>query len=224
MKWRDEATKVLISFERDGKIIFTEEGKEREGTWEIKDKDVLKLEIAGEQQIFTKRFLNDDLFWLKNKKEGGRELLLIKEEVAAHMSFIEYLKTLYYQAQGTALSKLADGRYLEIHTYRGWIAHNKVTIEGEPVPDSTLFIPKNRKKYKIRDSRIVKVIVRVAYHYKDGALAIEKEENKDPARGDAVFYNAKPAKDGLYRIQKKGFIKVKNGKIAWGIGMRFLRQ
>ena len=86
-------------------------------------------------------------------------------------------------------------------------------IGGLPVPDGIVQLAKSERKYVIKDSTIVKVLVKVNYETNRGAIIIEQQEYYGYSKGDFVFQNNQPASDGKYRLGFMKYITVVNGQI-----------
>ena len=124
-----------------------------------------------------------------------------------------YLKRLYYQKNNIATRRLKTGELLEL-SFGDTVYGSEVKIEGQPVSDGFVESAEPGKKYVIKDSKIIKVLVMEKFNTNKGEIVVETKERDVPSNGDFVFQNNDVAPDGKYRLGFMWNIVVKNGRVV----------
>ena len=202
-------------FKRNGELIISLNGEVTDGKWEyLSTAKSLRIDTGTKKILLNQDFVDATIMVLRKDGQKGENLILANENLLPDLDVVKYLKGVFYQKHGVAISKLKNGQALELHYYAGFIENNKVTIESEPVQDCTVETSDLKKRYIISNGRINKVLEKKKYETKQGAIIIEEEQNSSPSKGDYVLMNNRLAPDGKYKIGMFKTITVANGRIV----------
>lgn len=203
-------------FKRDGELVMSLNGHVTIGKWEyLSAARSLLIDRNVDKILLNQSFIDPAVMVLR--KDGSKEenLVLANEVLLPDLDVVKYLKDLFYQKNNIKTSLLRNGERLEFHNCSGVINENIVTIEGEPVPNGTVVLAKSGRKLLIKDSKIIKVIVRQSYDTNFGTIIIERGEDSYPSKGDFVYMEGEtPAYDGRYKLGFMKYITVENGRIT----------
>lgn len=211
----DNLNQQKYIFKRDGELIMSLNGQVTIGKWEYLSSAIsLLIDRTQDKILLNQNFIDSAVMILK--KDGLKEdyFMLANEILLPDLNITDYLKKIYYEKNNIAIRQLKSGEFLEFNNFNGSLLNNTVTIEGELVPDGEVELEKSKRKCIIKDSKIVKILIRETFITNKGEIVIELQENWSPTKGDLVFQNNSPAPDGKYRIGFMDHIKVENGKIV----------
>lgn len=201
-------------FQRNGDLIMSLNGEVNIGRWEyISAAKSLLIDRIKDKILLNLNFVDSSVMILKKDGFKDENLMLANEILLPNLNVLGYLQKLFYSKNNISIVLLKTGQYLELYNYQGYFSGNKVTIEGDSVSDGYLEL-QSGKKIQIKDSIILRVLVRAPYKTDKGTIIIEHGRGFGPERGDQVFIDNLPAPDGKYRL---GFLKnifVQNGLIV----------
>lgn len=201
-------------FRRNGQLLISLQGNITEGRWEyLSAAKSLVIHQEPNPILLNQNFIDPVVMVLAKDGVQGKNLFLVNENLLPDLNVDDYLKSIYYERNNIEVRRSDTGVYLEINNYQGWINGNSVTIEGAPVPDGIFQLESSEKKFVIKDSRIVKVLVYQTYETNKGRIVVEQQEYMGPLSGDLVFQNDVPAVDGRYRLGFMDYLIVKDGRI-----------
>jgi hypothetical protein len=201
-------------FKRDGDLIMSLNGQVTIGKWEyLSAARSLLIDRIQDKILLNQNFIDPAVMILKKDGFKDENLILANEFLLPDLNVTDYLTKLFYQKNNITACQLMTGEFLEINNWEGWINFNKVTMEGEPVPDGFVQLAQSKKKYVIKDSKVVKVLVKYSYETNKGIIVVEHQEFQSPSKGDFVFQNKIAAPDGKYRLGFLWHITVDNGRI-----------
>lgn len=201
-------------FRRTGELVMSLNGMVTSGKWEyIPAAKSLLIDRVSDKILLNQNFIDPAVMILKMDGANSNNFILANEELLPALNVHEYLKKLYYEKNSIAILKLKSGIELEVLHYNGAVAKNKVSIDGEPVPDSIFEHAIQERKYVIRDSRVFKILANENYKTKHGLITIEQEQYYAATIGDAVFLDNLSAPNGKYKIAFMHYIEVKDGLI-----------
>ncbi len=202
-------------FKRNGELLMSLNGQVTVGHWEyLSSAKSLLIDRNIDKILLNQNFIDEAVMVLK--KDGLKEenLILANEILLPDLDVVRYLKNLFYRKNDIAIGLLKSGETLEFNNYQGFIDGNKVTIEGEPVPDGVVEFVKAEKKLVIENSKIIRVLVKQSYQTNFGKIIIEQSENSSPSKGDYVYIDENDyASDGKYKLGFMRHITVENGRI-----------
>lgn len=201
-------------FKRNGDLIMSLNGQVTIGKWEyLSAARSMLIDRIQDKILLNPHFIDPAIMILKKDGFKDENVIMANEILIPDLNVSDYLKQLYFIKNNIVVKLLKNGDYLELNDYQGYLENNKVTIEGESVPDGKFELEESEKKYLIKDSRIVKVLVRESYKTDKGMITVEKKEYAQPSKGDLVFQNNNYAPDGRYRLRFMEYITVENGQI-----------
>lgn len=202
-------------FKRNGELLMSLNGQVTIGRWEYLSaaKSIL-VDRNTDKILLNQYFIDTAVMVLKKDGINDENLILANEILLPNLDVVKHLKYLFYQKNNISVGLLKSGESLELINYYGTIHGNKVTIEGEPVPNGIVELAKSGRKLVIEDSRIIKVLVKHSYDTNFGRILIEQVENSSPSVGDFVYTNENThAPDGRYKLGFMRHITVANGRI-----------
>lgn len=201
-------------FRRNGDLVMSLNGQVSIGKWEyLSAARSLLIDRLQDKILLNQNFVTPVVMVLRKDGSRDEDLILGNEILLPDLNVLDYLKELYYQKNNIEFIKLKTGEYLELNQYEGSINGNQVTIDGEPVSDGFVQSAQPNKRYLIKNSKIVKTLVKKSYDTNKGKIVIEQQEYMEPSKGDFVFQNDKAAPDGRYRLGFMLNIVIKNGQI-----------
>lgn len=107
------------------------------------------------------------------------------------------------------IKELKDGTSIEIENGNTEYIYNniskKVTINGNPIPDTRL-IDKRNFIYNIKESIVAEILTIMEYELRDGSIIkIEQKEYSKIRKGDKIVSSKPifPIQDGIYKIRGK---------------------
>lgn len=210
----DNLNQQKYIFKRNGDLVMSLNGQVSIGKWEyLSAARSLLIDRLQDKILLNQNFISPTVMILKKDGFKDENMILANEILLPDLNVADYLKNLYYDKNNIVVIKIETGEYLELYQYHGWINGNKVTIEGEPIPDGFVQLAKSKRKCVIKDSKIVKVLIKEAYDTNKGKIVVEQEESKNPSKGDFVFQSETAAPDGKYRLGFMRHIVVENGRI-----------
>jgi hypothetical protein len=210
----DNLNQQKYIFKRNGDLVMSLNGQVTIGKWEyLAAARSLLIDRIQDKVLLNQNFIDSAVMALKMDGFKDDNLILANEILLPDLNVVDYLKNLFYQKNNIAVRQLKTGEFLELNNYEGWINGNKVTIEGEPVPDGWVELEKSEKKYVVKNSCIIKVLVKENYETNKGMITVEQQEFFNPSKGDLVFQNNEVAPDGKYRLGFMRHITVENGRI-----------
>lgn len=203
-------------FRRNGELVMSLNGNVTSGKWEyISATKSLLIDRISDKILLNQNFIDPAVMILKMDGLNGGNFILANEELLTSVGVEDYLKKLYYQKNNISILKIKSGIELEVADFNGSTMNkNKVSIEGETIPDSVFEHAIHERKYIIRDSRIFRIIVNEDYKTKHGLITIEQEQYFSASKGDSVFFNGLSAPNGKYKLAFMYYIEVKNGLIS----------
>ncbi len=202
-------------FKRNGELLMSLNGQVTIGKWEYLSaaKSLLTDRIA-DKILLNQNFIDSAVMVLKKDGLKDENLVLANEKLLPDLDVVWYLKNLFYQKNNIRVSLLKSGETLEFNNFEEFINGNKVTIDGDPVPDRIVELAKSERKLVIKNSKIVKILVKEIYDTNHGKLTIEHEENSSPSKGDFVYTEDNIlAPNGKYRLGFMKHITIENGRI-----------
>ncbi|SMO92857.1 hypothetical protein SAMN06265379_11710 [Saccharicrinis carchari] len=201
-------------FRRDGDLIMSNNGQVKMGKWEyLSSAKSILIDRIQDKILLNQNFVDPAVMILKKDGFKDENLFLANEVLLPDLNIGDYLKKLYYQKNKISEKLLKSGKYFELYDYNGYMSNNKVTIEGEFVADGKYELSESGRKYLIKDSRVIKVLVEKPYKTDKGIIIIEIEEYSLHSKGDLVMQNGSFAPDGRYRLGFMSHITVKDGRI-----------
>lgn len=213
----DDLNQQKYIFKRNGDLVMSLNGQVSIGKWEyLSTAKSLLIDRLQDKILLNQNFIDPVAMVLKKDGLKDENMILANENLLPDLNVANYLRRLYYEKNNIVVRKLETGECLELNQYyEAWIDETgtKVTIEGESVPDGFVQLASSPKKYVIKDSRIVKVLVKKNYNSNKGKIIVEQGEFENPVEGDYVFQNENVAPDGKYRLGFMRHIVVKNGRI-----------
>ena len=211
----DNLNQQKYIFKRNGELIMSLNGQVSMGKWELLSAAKSLLIDRIQDKILLNQFFVDPAVMVLSL-DGRKEeyLILVNEILVPDLDVNGYLKRLYYKKNNIATKRLKTGEFLELISFSGGVIGSKVTIEGQSVADGLLELVESERRYLIRDSKIIKVLVKEFYNTNKGKIVIERNEEINPSKGDAVFQNDVTAPDGKYRLGLLWRIVVVNGRIV----------
>ncbi len=202
-------------FKRNGDLLMSLNGQVTIGKWEyLSSAKSLLIDRIVDKILLNQNFIDTAVMVLKKDGLKDENLILANEILLPDLDVVRYLKNLFYKKNSIALGLLKTGETLEFNNYQGFIDGNKVTIEGDPVPDGVVEFAKTDKKLVIENSKIIRVLVKQSYDTNFGKIIIEQTENSSPSKGDFVYLDENVyAPDGKYKLGFMRHITVENGRI-----------
>lgn len=202
-------------FKRNGELLMSLNGQVTVGRWEyLSAARSLLVDRNTDKILLNQNFIDTAVMVLKKDGMKDENLILANEILLPDLDVVRHLKNLFYQKNNIRVGLLKSGESLEFNNYEGTIDGNKVTIEGEPVPNGVVELAKSGRKLVIEDSRIIKVLVKQSYDTNYGKIFIEQAENSSPSKGDFVYTDENTyAPDGRYKLGFMHHITVENGRI-----------
>lgn len=201
-------------FKRDGKLIMSLNGQVQIGKWELlSSAKSLLIDRIQDKILLNQNFIDPAIMILKKDGFKDDNFIMANELIIPDLDVTNYLKKLYYRKNNIAWTKLKTGEILEINNFTGTLFENRLTIEGESIADGKLEVANSQKKYLVRDSKLIYVLVNKKHETNRGTIFIEQQEFYEPTIGDLVFQENKPAPNGKYRVGFMRHITVENGKI-----------
>jgi hypothetical protein len=185
------------------------------GRWEyLSAAKSLLVDRNTDKILLNQNFIDTAVMVLKKDGMKDENLILANEILLPDLDVVRHLKNLFYQKNNIKVGLLKSGESLEFNNYEGTIDGNKVTIEGEPVPNGVVELAKSGRKLVVEGSRIIKVLVKQSYDTNYGKIFIEQAENSSPSKGDFVYTDENThAPDGRYKLGFMRHITVENGRI-----------
>jgi hypothetical protein len=201
-------------FKRNGELIMSLNGQVSIGKWEYLSTAKSLLIDRNQDKILLNQFFVDPAVMVLSL-DGRKEdyLILANEILVPDLDVTGYLKRLYYQKNNIATRRLKTGELLEL-SFGDTVYGSEVKIEGQPVSDGFVESAEPGKKYVIKDSKIIKVLVMEKFNTNKGEIVVETKERDVPSNGDFVFQNNDVAPDGKYRLGFMWNIVVKNGRVV----------
>ncbi len=201
-------------FRRNGDLVMSLNGQATIGKWEyISAARSLLIDRTTDKILLNQNFIDTGVMILKKDGFMNDNLILVNEIIIPDLDVATYLHNLYYEKNRVAVRRLKNGLILEVHNYDGVIGYNRVTIEGESVPDGVLEFEGSVRKYVIKDRKIIKLIVNEEYITDKGNVIVEQKSIYGVSIGDLVFRNNLPAPDGKYKLGFMNSFIVMNGRI-----------
>lgn len=211
----DKLNQQKYIFKRNGDLVMSLNGQVTIGKWEyLSAARSLLINRIHDNILLNQNFIDPAVMILKKDGIKNENLILANEILLPDLNVVDYLKVLYYQKNNITVRKLRTGEFLELDNYKGWIDGNKVTIEGEPLSDGFVELAASERKYVIKDSKIIKVLINEQYDTNKGKIVVEQQEYYNLSNGDFVFQDNLPAPDGKYRLGFMSHILVVNGRIV----------
>ncbi len=211
----DNLNQQKYIFKRNGDLIMSLNGQVTIGKWEyLAAARSLLIDRIQDKILLNQNFIDPAVMALKKDGFKDENLILANEILLPDLNVADYLKKLFYQKNNIVVRKLKTGEFLELNNYDGWINGKKITIEGEPVSDGFIELEESEKRYVVKDSRIIKVLVKENYKTNKGMISVEQQEYFNPSNGDLVIQNNEVAPDGKYRLGFMRHITVSNGRIS----------
>lgn len=202
-------------FKRNGELVISLNGIVTIGSWEyLSTAKSLLLDRIQDKILLNQYFISPAVMILKKDGLIDENVILVNQILLPDLNVDDYLKKLYYQKNNIIFKQLITGEFLELEQCEGSIIGKGVTIEGEPISDGVVQLSGSLKKYLIKDSKIVKVLVDRSYNSDKGEIVIETEEYMNPSIGDFVFQNGNAAPDGKYKLGFMFYILIVNGTIV----------
>jgi hypothetical protein len=201
------------------RLLLFKEGKVTEGTWQyMKDAKVLLLKDGNSNTSYSCEFIDDAVVVLKKDGTDDDYVMLANEKLLPERNVYLYLLKIRNERLNIERVSLTDGRVLEVIKTEGNYIYGgeKVSFDGEDVPDGVYEAKDKLYKFVIKDSKIKKLFYLHTYDLKGGGEIIIEQlysyafgyEN-----GETVLMNGKPAADGEYKINGGNNIVVKDGVI-----------
>lgn len=202
-------------FRRNGELIMSLNGQVSIGKWEYLSTAKSLLIDRNQDKILLNQFFVDPAVMVLSL-DGRKEdyLILANEILVPDLDVTGYLKRLFYQKNNIATRRLKTGELLELNSFGGAVSGAEVTIEGQPVEDGFIELEESVKRYVIKDSKIIKVLVMEKFNTNKGEIVVEMKDGDVPSNGDFVFQNNDVAPDGKYRLGFMWNIVVKNGRVV----------
>lgn len=200
-------------FRRDGTLIMSLNGQVTTGRWEyLSAAKCLLIDRIKDKILLNQNFIDPALMILRKDGTKDENLILANEVLIPDLDVEQYIRKLFYSKNRIFVKKLRNGELLEIHDYKV-VFNNKVTIEGNDVPDGTYLVENSVQILVIVDSKISKILTKVSHKTNKGDIVIEQEIDKGYRIGDLVYQNDNPAADGKYRLNLLLYVTVENGRI-----------
>jgi len=201
------------------RLLLFKEGKVTEGTWQyMKDAKVLLLKDGNSNTSYSCEFIDDAVVVLKKDGTYDSYVMFANEKLLPERNVYLYLLKIRNERLNIERVSLTDGRVLEVIKTEGNYIYGgeKVSFDGEDVPDGVYEAKDKLYKFVIKDSKIKKLFYLHTYDLKGGGEIIIEQlysyafgyEN-----GETVLMNGKPAADGEYKINGGNNIVVKDGVI-----------
>ncbi len=210
----DNLNQQKYIFKKNGDFVMSLNGQVTIGKWEyLAAARSLLIDRIQDKILLNQNFIDSAVMILKMDGVKDENLILANEILLPDLNVADYLKNLFYQKNRIIVIKLKTGDFLELNNYDGYIDGNKVTIQGELVSDGYLELAESEKKYLVKDSQIIKVLVKENYKTNKGMIEVEQQEYHKPSNGDLVFQNNSAVTDGKYRLGFMRHITVSNGRI-----------
>lgn len=217
----DDLNQQKYIFKRDGRIIMSLNGQVSIGKWELLStaRSIL-IDRIHDKILLNQNFIDPAVMVLKKDGFKDENLILANEILIPDLDVTNYLKQLYYQKNKIVVKRLKSGDILEIiNDFNDNPNNKRVTIEDNPIADGKYELEKSEKRYLVKDSQIIRILVCVSYKTSKGKIYIEQAIDpsntytRNPSIDDLVFQNDNPAPDGKYRLGFMNHIMVKNGGI-----------
>ncbi len=201
-------------FKRNGELVMSLNGVVTIGKWEyLAPAKSLLIDRVKDKILLNQNFVDSAIMVLNQDGIKNGNFVLANEILIPDFDVSKYLKELYYDKNNVKLKKLSSGEYLEVHDGRIYeLLGAFVTIDCEPVTKNFLNVTQ-RTRYEIKDSKIIRVLVKQDFDSDKGKLTIELPKDTHRSQGDPVFINDIPAPDGKYRLGFMNHIEVQNGRI-----------
>lgn len=201
-------------FKRNGDLVMSINGQATIGKWEYLSaaKSIL-IDRNLDKILLNQNFISKAVMVLNKDGFKDDHFILANEILLPDLNVIDYLKNLFYLKNNITTLKLKTGEFLELGNYEGWIFRNKVTIDGELVPDGFVELSESFRKLQIKNSQIIRVLIKVKHKTNKGEIFIEESNDSSYSLGDFVFQNNGPAPDGKYKLGFLRSIEIKNGRI-----------
>lgn len=210
----NELNQQKYIFRRDGDLIMSLNGQVTIGKWEyLPSAKSMLIDRIQDKILLNQTFIDPGVMVLKKDGFKDENVIMANEILIPDLNVGAYLKKLYYKKNRIEVRQLKSGGYLELNDYDGVISNNRVTIEGEPIPDCKLELKGSLRKLQIQDSKILKELIEESYKTDKGLIRIEHSVYDIPSKGDLVFKDNDYAPDGKYRLGFMYHIIVKDGRI-----------
>ena len=202
-------------FKKNGELVMSLNGQVTIGKWEyLSSAKSILIDRIADKILLNQNFIDSAVMVLKKDGTKDENLILANEIILPDLDVVRYLKNLFYRKNNIAIGLMKSGESLEFNNYQGSIGANRVTIDGESVPNGVYEFAQSGKKIVIDNSNIVRVLEDLIYETKNGKIIIEQTQNCAPTKGDKVFTDNKThALNGKYRIDFLKYITVENGRI-----------
>lgn len=201
-------------FKRNGDLIMSLNGQVSIGKWEyLSAARSLLIDRIQDKILLNQNFIAPAVMVLKKDGLKDENLILANEILLPDLNVTSYLKGLLYQKKNIFVKQLQSGEYLEINNFGVYKLGCKVTIDGESVSDRFVELAESEEKYVIKDSRIIKVLIKKTHDTNKGKIVVEQEQYFPPLKGDFVFQNDNLAPDGKYRLGFMKYITIKDGRV-----------
>ncbi|EJF08109.1 hypothetical protein [Pontibacter sp. BAB1700] len=204
-------------FKKNHDLILSRNGQVQMGKWEyLREARSLIIDRGNDKILCNEAFIDKGVMILRLDGTDNQFFVLTNENVVQDLDANRYLKELRYQNLKLIESKLSDGRILEVKRQDTYYQYprvgDSVSIEAEEIEDGK-YKMKDKKIYKTKDSRIIKILTETTYSNPDGVeIVIEQKYPDYITVGDNVFIYGQKAKDGLLNYSKSKFMVIQNGK------------
>lgn len=209
-------------FRRNGDLLMSLNGSVTIGKWEyISAAKSLLIDRIKDKLLLNQAFLDEAVIILKHDGIKGEKFMLLNELLLPNLNFEDYLRNLFYKKNGILISKLEDGKNLEVHQAINSNTYNEkpVTIDMEPVQDGRYVTEKGniaivnsgllKGFYILQEKKLqngVKFHIEASFFHQQDEIPLDTFIYKE----DGVT----PLEDGKYKYSSFSNFYVQDGKVT----------
>ncbi len=221
-KWvlvSDGKNKETLIFKENGKLILSENGSAKIGSWEyMHESKTLLIDRVSSKILLNEEYLDEAIMIFREDKFEDVFYCYKNEEVCIQpKSIIEYLDEMRIHISNIRFIELESGEFLEVlirEDKSRYKVGDFVSFNAKPVKDGYYKIKGKRLHLKIKDSKIAKKMKERTYTSQDGKqINILQKSSWSIKKGDFVYSTEFEYITDLIQLTNHKSLKVIDGEI-----------
>ena len=191
-----------LIFKKNNELILSKDGQVTEGKWEyFAEAKCLLIDRGTDKILCNETYIDDSILVLKVDGKSDSFFVLANENTIPDLDAYSYLSKLYERKYNLQITALTDDSVIQIQMNENYNlgVGSKVMIDLNLASDGEYVTKDQKKKYRVKNSKIDKIIYRNTYETDQGFSLIVEQQNKYGAEvGDRVVVDNQVVKKDVF--------------------------